>query len=81
MRGMCALRVVGGVRRGAWAKGGGRLLGRAETRSRGVALRRAFGASRRRLVRQFLTGCMVLAFLAAIAGLALAALAVRVVTR
>lgn len=53
------------------------LVSRADIRQREIALRTALGAGRSRLLRQLITESCVLAALAAIAGLALAAVALR----
>jgi putative ABC transport system permease protein len=54
------------------------LLARGAARHREIAVRLAIGASRRRLVQQLLTESAVIAFLGAVAGLAVAVASVRV---
>ncbi|HEY7234383.1 MAG TPA: ABC transporter permease [Gemmatimonadaceae bacterium] len=56
------------------------LSGRATTRQREITLRAALGASRRRVLRQLLTESVALALLGALAGVALAVVAVRLFT-
>ena len=53
------------------------LLSRARSRQREMALRTALGAARRRLVRQILTECGVIAVLGAVLGVGLAQLGTR----
>jgi predicted permease len=53
------------------------ILARAATRQREVAIRLAMGATRARLVRQFLTESLILASVGAVAGLAVAYGAIR----
>lgn len=55
------------------------LLARAEARQREIAIRRALGAERGQLVRQFVTEGIVLSLAGALAGLALASTAIRIV--
>jgi len=57
------------------------LLARTEARQREIAIRAALGAGRQRLLRQFLIEGLVLSWVGAMAGLGLAALALRSLTR
>ena len=57
------------------------LLVRGASRTREVALRIAFGATRQRIIRQMLTESLVLAFLGGILGLAVAVAGTHTITR